>query len=121
MKSGNVHLIKTELMGELKGASHLIFSEKEVNKLYKACVPESIVFDNSSQSAIMKEGFLSEIDNMVANAVITEFSNFLDIEIFGQEPSLKILDSSEVDDYLVEESKKLIQLFILKQYFMEHN
>ena len=116
-KGGSVHLIKTELMGELKGTSHLIFSEEEVNKLYKACLPESVVFDDSKESAIMKVGFLSEIDNMVAAAVITEFSNFLDIEIYGQVPSLKVLDSSEVDGYLADESKEYDSVIHFKAVF----
>ena len=73
---GEVHLIKTDLMGELKGTSHLIFSEKEVTALYKACLPEHVTFDDSSESNLMKLGFLTEIDNMVAAAVITEFSKF---------------------------------------------
>jgi len=104
-KEGNVHLIKTELMGDLKGTSHLIFSETEVSHLYKACLPDSIILDDSNESKLMKMGFLSEIDNMVAAAVITEFSNFLGIEIYGKVPSLKVLEATEVNEYLADESK----------------
>ncbi|MEO1254158.1 MAG: hypothetical protein AAFY41_04600, partial [Bacteroidota bacterium] len=46
----DVHLIKTELMGELKGTSHLIFSQKEVSKLYEACLPEKVAKDDSNES-----------------------------------------------------------------------
>lgn len=114
---GNVHLIKTDLMGDLKGTSHLVFSEAEVNKLYKACLPESVVFDDSNESRIMKLGFLSEIDNMVAAAVITEFSNFLGIEIYGQVPSLKVLEAAKVNDYLEEESKGFDSVVHFKAVF----
>ena len=94
-----VHVIKTALMGELKGTSHLIFSENEVNKLYQSCLPEKIAKDDSKESMIMKLGFLTEIDNMVSAAVITEFSNFLGVEIYGNVPSLKVIKANEISSY----------------------
>jgi len=116
-KVGSVHLIKTELMGDLKGTSHLIFSETEVSRLYKACLPDSIISDESNESKLMKMGFLSEIDNMVAAAVITEFSNFLGIEIYGMVPSLKVLEATEVNEYLADESKDYDSVVHFKAVF----
>ena len=75
----SVHVIRTNLIGELKGTSHLIFSEDEVTKVLKACLPANIVESNSPESKMMKMGFLTEMDNMMAAAVITEFSNFLGV------------------------------------------
>ena len=112
-----VHVIKTALMGELKGTSHLIFSEREVSKLYESCLPASIVKDDSKESTIMKLGFLTEIDNMVSAAVITEFSNFLGVEIYGNVPSLKVIKASEIDSYLEEESSELEQIIHFKAVF----
>lgn len=113
----DVHLIKTELMGELKGTSHLIFSEKEVAKLYEACLPEKIAKDNSKESVIMKLGFLTEIDNMVSAAVITEFSNFLDVEIYGNVPSLKVLKATELNEFIVKESSEFESIIHFKAVF----
>ncbi|SNS75085.1 hypothetical protein SAMN05421640_1098 [Ekhidna lutea] len=110
----DVHLIKTELMGELKGTSHLIFSEKEVSKLYEACLPEKIVKDDSKESMIMKLGFLTEIDNMVSAAVITEFSNFLGVEIYGNVPSLKVLKATELNDFIDKESSEFESMIHFK-------
>ncbi|GAB4236862.1 MAG: hypothetical protein Tsb0034_11660 [Ekhidna sp.] len=115
--NSEVHVIKTELLGELKGTSHLIFSENEVNKLYQSCLPASVVNDNSSESTIMKLGFLTEIDNMVSAAVITEFSNFLGMEIYGNVPSLKVIKANEISDYLQEESSELEQIIHFKAVF----
>lgn len=112
-----VHLIKTELMGELKGTSHLIFSETEVAKLYQACLPEKIVNDNSNESTIMKLGFLTEIDNMVSAAVITEFSNFLGVEIYGNVPSLKVLKTSELNDFITKEASEFESIIHFKAVF----
>jgi chemotaxis protein CheY-P-specific phosphatase CheC len=104
--TGSVHLIKTELIGELKGLSHLIFSESEVSKLYKACLPPNIINDDSPEANIMKMGFLTEIDNMVAAAVITEFSNFLGVEIYGHVPNLIVLKATEVNNFLKKEAEQ---------------
>lgn len=112
-----VHVIKTELMGELKGTSHLIFSKNEVNKLYQSCLPPSIANDDSSESTIMKLGFLTEIDNMVSAAVITEFSNHLGVEIYGNVPSLKVIKANEITSYLDEESSELQQIIHFKAVF----
>ncbi|MEO9484747.1 MAG: hypothetical protein ABJG47_14910 [Ekhidna sp.] len=113
----DVHLIKTELLGELKGTSHLIFSEKEVAKLYEACLPEKIAKDNSKESVIMKLGFLTEIDNMVSAAVITEFSNCLDVEIYGNVPSLKVLKATELNEFIVKESSEFESIIHFKAVF----
>ena len=112
-----VHVIKTELMGELKGTSHLIFSENEVTKLYQSCLPPNVANDDSSESTIMKLGFLTEIDNMVSAAVITEFSNHLGVEMYGNVPSLKVIKASELSSYLDEESSELEQIIHFKAVF----
>ncbi|WP_462249530.1 hypothetical protein [Ekhidna sp.] len=113
----DVHLIKTELLGELKGTSHLIFSESEVAKLYEACLPEKIAKDDSKESVIMKLGFLTEIDNMVSAAVITEFSNFLDVEIYGNVPSLKVLKATELNEFIVEDASEFESIIHFKAVF----
>lgn len=116
-ENSDVHVIKTALMGELKGTSHLIFSENEVQKLYQSCLPENIVKDDSKESTIMKLGFLTEIDNMVSAAVITEFSNFLGVEIYGNVPSLKVIKPTQINEYLEEESSELEQIIHFKAVF----
>ena len=113
----HIHLIKTELKGEMKGISHLIFSEEEVSKVYKACLPENILASDSPESEMMKMGFLTEIDNMVAAAVITEFANFLDVEIYGNVPELKIMSSSEVDEYIHKDSEDFDSIIHFKANF----
>lgn len=112
-----VHLIKTELKGELKGTSHLIFSENEVTKIYEACLPEKILKDDSPASKMMKLGFLTEIDNMVAAAVITEFANFLNLDIYGHVPSLQVMKAGEVNSYIKSESTGYDAIFHFKAIF----
>jgi chemotaxis protein CheY-P-specific phosphatase CheC len=113
----HAHLIKTEIKGELKGISHLIFSEEEVGRIYEACLPADVISGEAAHSEMMKMGFLTEIDNMVAAAVITEFANFLNVEIFGHVPSLKILPADEVNSFLEEESRDFDSIIHFKANF----
>jgi len=100
-KNGDrLHLIKTELKGQLKGSCFLIFSEEEVEKIYNTCLSPDMLADNSDQGMEMKMAFLTEIDNMVSAAVITKFSNFLDLELFGYVPSVNVISADEVKNYL---------------------
>ncbi|MBV6646286.1 MAG: hypothetical protein KI790_12600 [Cyclobacteriaceae bacterium] len=112
-----VHLISTTLMGELKGTSYLIFSEGEVNKICKACLPAGVLENDTPEGKMMKMGFLTEIDNMVSAAVITEFSNFLGLDIFGHVPSLQVIKASAVNGFLEEETTEFDSVIHFKANF----
>lgn len=98
------HLLKTELVGDLKGFCHLIFSEKEVQKVQNAGLPEEVLLNNNPETRLMKLEFLTEIDNMVAGSVITQLANFLDLEVYGNVPSLHVMQANEVNKYIQAES-----------------
>ncbi len=116
-QSGSLHIIKTNLIGDLKGTSHLIFSEKDVESIFKACLPPSILENDTPENRVMKMGFLTEIDNMVAAAVITEFANFLDLNIYGHVPSLQVVKIEEVEQYFVNESSEFDAIIHFKAIF----
>ncbi len=117
-KSGQeVHLLRTELMGELKGSCHLIFSEEEVTKITEACLPESLIKEDNEISRAMKMEFLKEVDNMVAAAVVTEFANILGLEIFGHIPHLHIMASTEVEEYLQSQASEMDSIIHFKAQF----
>lgn len=98
------HLLKTELVGDIKGLCHLILSDEEVQKIQNAGLPEEILINNNPETRLMKLEFLTEIDNMVAGAVITQLSNFLDMEVYGNVPSLHVMHAEEVNKYIKAES-----------------
>lgn len=98
------HLLKTELVGDLKGFCHLIFTETEVQKIQNAGLPEEVLINNNPETRLMKLEFLTEIDNMVAGSVITQFANFLDLEVYGNVPSLHVMQSEEVNKYIKAET-----------------
>ena len=115
--NSNVSLIKTELKGELKGSCYLVFTEEDVDRINKACLPEKILKDNSSESKMMKMGFLTEIDNMVAAAVITEFANILGVDIYGDVPSLHVMGYEKVKEYLNQETTQFDSIIHFKAIF----
>lgn len=100
-----VHLLKTELVGDLKGFCHLIFSENEVSIIQNTCLPEQILINNNPETRLMKLEFMTEIDNMVAGAVITQLSNHLEKEVYGNVPSLHIMQADEVNKYVQSEAE----------------
>lgn len=76
-------ILVTELMGDIKGESYLIFSEEERKKVCELC---GKMFSASSQ--VPEEMILQEVDNIVSASMITEFSNALDLSMYGNVPKL---------------------------------
>lgn len=101
---GKTHLLKTELVGDVKGLCHLIFSEQEVQRLQNAGLPEEVLVNNNPETRLMKLEYLTEIDNMVAGAVVTQLANFLNLEIYGNVPSLHVMQADEVNKYIKAEA-----------------
>lgn len=112
-----LHLIKTELKGQLTGSCFLILSETEVNTIYSTCLPKEILSDNSEESEMMKMAFLKEIDNMIAAAVVTEFSNILDLELFGDVPVAYLFEEVEVKEHLAAEAANFKSIIHFKAIF----
>ncbi len=112
-----LHVIKTNLIGDLRGTSHLIFSEKDVNNICAACLSKDILENDSPENKVMKVGFLTEIDNMVAGAVITEFANKLNLDIYGHVPSLHMVKPSEIEEYFINESNDYDSIIHFKAIF----
>lgn len=98
------HLIKTQVIGDLKGVSHLILSKSEVEKIHQKCLPASILEQNSPESRLMKLEFLTEVDNIAAASLITQFANHLNVQIHGHVPSVHVMKGEEVNKYIYGES-----------------
>ncbi|MFY0686639.1 MAG: hypothetical protein JXQ90_05720 [Cyclobacteriaceae bacterium] len=105
-----LHLLRTELMGDLQGVCYLILSQDEVDKIITSCLAPEMVKD-------MKDGFLTELDNMVAAAVITQFSDQTGLTLFGHVPSLIMKKSDEANKHIEEESKEFSSVLHFKAVF----
>lgn len=103
-EGNNIHVLTTDIVGELTGVCYLIFNEKEVNKLLKISLPASILEDEE-QKLVMSDAILKEADNIISASVITQFSNLLNFNIHGGIPQLDIIPEAEVLPFLLSRAK----------------
>lgn len=94
----NIHLLITNVIGELKGVCCLIFSEEEADKLRHTALPKEII-ENPALMAEMSDAIMLEVDNIISASVITQFSNILNHKIYGGVPELKKLTVQEMNEY----------------------
>lgn len=99
-----VHIIKVTLKGELGGALYFVINAYEVGIINKACLPEDVTSSLNHANKEMKNGFILEIENIIAASSVTEIADFLGVELLGAVPEVKILKGNEVNEYLREES-----------------
>ena len=95
----NIHLLITNVIGELKGVCFLIFSEEEANKLRQTALPKEVL-ENPAMMSEMSDAIMLEVDNIISASVITQFSNILQHKIYGGVPELKKLNSKQLSEYI---------------------
>jgi chemotaxis protein CheY-P-specific phosphatase CheC len=116
----NIHLLTTEIKGELPGVCYLIFSEEEANALRDIALSVEIK-SNPVLAAEMNDAIMLEVDNIISASVITEFSNLLKQKMYGDVPALKLVDRSELCDLLQEGTNKNLFVINFKTSFMSSN
>lgn len=91
IKTKNPSILITDIIGEAKGRSYLVFSERDAE-----AIPEMLIQKMKSlqSNPDFAEIILKEVDNMVSAAVITEFSNQLDLKIYGDVPKIIFPDEA---------------------------
>ena len=94
MKKGDVHLLTTEIIGDLSGKSFLCFQESEVQTLVKVCLP---TLRQGTATPSLTEAMLLELDNMLSANVVTHISNYLNVQIYGDVPKHTIVEAEEVE------------------------
>ena len=109
VKTKNPSILITDLIGEAKGKSYLVFSEKDAEAVPNMLLQQMKSLQSNPDFA---EIILKEVDNMVSAAVITELSNQLDLKIFGDVP--KIIFPDEVTkEWLQEEMEDNEDMFAI--------
>jgi len=112
----NIQLLITKVIGELKGVCCLIFSEEEANQLRSSALPPEIL-ESPEMMAEMSDGILLEVDNIISASVITQFSNILKVKIHGGVPTLKKVNSEELEKFFQEEISNELYLISFKTSF----
>lgn len=96
-EQGELFVLITQIIGEVSGKSFLIFSQEESQEIFRA-------LNTSVSNEALKEAFLLEIDNIISASVISEISNKLSIEIYGDVPQLIKLNSKDLQKFLKDEA-----------------
>lgn len=109
-----VHIIKTSLVGDFKGSCYLILEESDVDEITSVIFPNSKAGDQNDQ---IKKEFLTEMDNMLAAAVITEFSNTFEIDFYGGVPQMSIEPAKKLTEYLTSENEVYEAILHFKAIF----
>ncbi|MGB3467744.1 MAG: hypothetical protein WBA74_20830, partial [Cyclobacteriaceae bacterium] len=71
----------------------------------KACLPEDVTSSINHANKEMKNGFILEIENILAARAVMEIADFLGVDILGGVPEVSIMKGHEVNDFLKKESQ----------------
>ncbi|RAW01018.1 chemotaxis protein CheC [Pseudochryseolinea flava] len=88
-------VLVTQMIGDFNGKSYLIFNIEEAIAIAKVLRKDEKELDER-----LREAFLMEIDNIVSAAVISELSDVLKAEIYGDVPMMKRLSGSSLYDFI---------------------
>ena len=103
----DIHVLKTEVAGNLSGTSYLILSPEDVNKIHKKSLPAEMLDKDNAKAMALKGGVLLEIDNIISAGAVTVFANHMDQMLYGDVPKLKVLSKEDINKYLASEIENL--------------
>lgn len=118
--NSNLNVLVTEIIGDIKGMCYLIFSNDEAKQLTDSALSSAM----SKDEALMKEMYdatLLEVDNIIAASVITQFSNYLKLKIFGGVPSIKRSDTAGLQRLMEDNTRKGLFTINFKIIFRSSN
>lgn len=109
----SVIVLKTEIKGNLNGNCYLFFSEEEQEKITSIVSP-GIENLSSEAKTEMEKAILMEIDNIVTASVVTQFSNLLNLKIYGYIPLYHKLKADELIDFIKNDNKDFKSILKIK-------
>lgn len=92
-------ILATEIRGNMTGYCYLVFDHNEVDKMNSISLPKNIL-ENPDQLNDMSKAVLMELDNIVTAAVVTQFSNLFELEMYGYVPQHMIGSKEDVLNYI---------------------
>lgn len=115
------HIISSSMRfgHQFKGKAFLVFPAEEAKLLVNACIGEEVSLENNQDLAsFMDTDFdvLREISNVILNAVVGEFGNFLDTRLEYSLPEIELLYVSESEQKSILEND--IYILILHTTFV---
>jgi chemotaxis protein CheY-P-specific phosphatase CheC len=79
-------ILYSEIMGDIKGICFFLLQEKDARLLLTTNFP--VLGADSERLNAIGDEFLLELDNIITASVVTEFSNSLQVKMFGGIPHI---------------------------------
>ncbi|WP_258102965.1 hypothetical protein [Marinoscillum sp. MHG1-6] len=108
------HLVKLMFTGDMRGAFYFVILDHEVDLINSVCLPEEFQSDKRTENKLMKHGFMSEIENVIAALSVKEISEALGVQIELRVPQIQILPGSEINQFFKKENKIYKTAFFVK-------
>jgi chemotaxis protein CheC len=108
-------VIKSEIVGELKGKTYIIFSDEQSRKLANICFGTEA--DYQGNYNFIKKSLLMETSNILTASILTQIANILDKKIYGKIPTLVPFNRrKQLDEYLdgIDSSRQFVMTVITK-------
>lgn len=99
------HLVKLVFSGDIRGAFYFIILDHEVDLINSVCLPQEFQSDKRTESKLMKHGFMSEIENVIAALSMKEISEYLGVQLDLKVPQIKILPCDKIDEFFEKQNK----------------
>jgi chemotaxis protein CheY-P-specific phosphatase CheC len=93
-EQGDLYVLITQIIGDITGKSFLIFNEDESQEIFR-------LMNTSISNVALHEAFLLEIDNIISASVISEISNKLDLDVYGDVPQLSKIHARDLQEFLI--------------------
>ena len=97
-------LLKTEIVGAIGGINYAIYGKEEVKLLCGQVLDGNL---EKTQYYEFMIGFLKEVENVLAAAMVTEIANHLDEPIFGDVPKIEAVSADGVMEIIERETGTL--------------
>lgn len=99
------HLVKLVFSGDIRGAFYFVILDHEVDLINSVCLPDEFKSDKRTENKLMKHGFMSEIENVIAALSIKEISEYLGVQLELKVPQIQIIPCDQINEFFEKENK----------------
>jgi chemotaxis protein CheY-P-specific phosphatase CheC len=103
-KGDEIYLLTSELIGEIKGTSYLIFSKEEVKSIMASIYPNKEFTEEKYKKKA--NALILETDNIITAGVMSNLANVFNFRTYGGVPQLNIVNHNEAIRIISEGTKK---------------
>ncbi len=111
------HVVKVSFDSDIKGAIFFVINGQEIEQINKIVLPDEVNASNKANSRLMKKGFMSEIENLIASLSISEISESLGVELLGRVPEMRLMPGVDLNAYLQSQNELYDTAFHVKAVF----